>query len=359
MHATALTLALTAALCLAVGTHVQHRAVASGATRIHRLARSPLWLVGLGLIAVETVLNVIALGLAPVALIQPLGTLSLVAVVVLGLREGRAHHLTRGVVAGIALTIVSVALFVGLSSPWSTPPEAPPTRLLQVAFLLLALSGLACAIALSAVGHIVRVVSAGAVFGAVAAGAHALVHDVRADPGPGSGHDSDLGSGPGLGSLDRLGELAHAVSNVQWVLLVGILAGSVAGMWVVQTAYRNGPPETVLAGLTVIDPLVAVGIGTVLLGEYSRMPAPVVGGLVVAAVCAVVGVLLLVRAHPAVDRGSRASASTAPPTTALPPAPSSRLPSTPALPPRPPHLPAPPPAPAPHGATFTNRRSWS
>src|SRR5699024_4261635 len=120
---------------------------------------------------------------------------------------------------------------------------------------------------------IVRIVAAGAVFGAVAAGAHALIHDVRASPGLRSGLSPGFGSGlgpsSGLEALDRLGGLAHAVSNVQWVLLLGILAGSGAGMWVVQTAYRNGPPETVLAGLTVIDPLVAVGIGTVLLGEYS------------------------------------------------------------------------------------------
>ncbi|GAA4506472.1 hypothetical protein [Brevibacterium yomogidense] len=345
MHTTALTLALIAALCLAVGTHVQHRAVASGATRIHRLAHNPLWLVGLGLILLETVLNVVALGLAPVALIQPLGTLSLVAVVVLGLREGRAHHLTPGVVAGIALTIVSVALFVGLSSSWSTPPEAPPTRLLHLAFLLLALSGLCCAIALSTVGHVVRVVAAGAVFGAVAAGAHVLVHDLRAALGIGNGRG--IGNGPGLESLLRLGDMARAVGGVQWLLLGGILAGSVAGMWVVQTAYRSGPPETVLAGLTVIDPLVAVGIGTVLLGEYSRMPAPVVGGLVIAASSAVVGILLLVRAHPAVARGSRASASSVPPSPTPPPTP----------PPRPPHRPASPPVPAPHGATLTNRRS--
>src|SRR5699024_5335035 len=137
MHIAALIVALGAALCLAVGTHIQHRVLANRATRIHRLARSPLWLVGLGLIGLETVLNVIALDPAPIALSQPLGTLSLGRVGALGLWAGRAHPLTPGVIAGIALTIVSVALSVRLSSPCSTPPEAPPTRLLQLAILLL------------------------------------------------------------------------------------------------------------------------------------------------------------------------------------------------------------------------------
>lgn len=353
MHTFAITIALAAALCLAVGTHVQHRAVVSGATRINSIARSPLWLMGMGLIILETVLNVIALGLAPVALIQPLGTMSLVAVVVLGLWEGRAHHLTRGVVAGIALTIVSVALFVGLSSPWSSPPEAAPHRVLVLAFLLVAFSGLGCAIALSTIGHIVRIVCAGVVFGSVAAGAHVLVHDVRDDVVL-NGHllSGHLLDGPG--SLTLLSEIAGAVSAVHWLLLVGLVTGSVAGVWLVQTAYRSGPPETVLAGLTVIDPLVAVGIGTVLLGEYSLMPFPVICGLVIAAGSAVVGVFLLVRAHPAVDRSPRPPhlpVSTHLPVPARGPvplqvtthAPTSRRTS----------------APAPHGATLTNRRSWS
>lgn len=131
---------------------------------------------GLGLLVLETVLNVLALGLAPAALIQPLGTLSLVAVVLLGVREGRAHQLTRRVVAGIALTVVSVALFVGLSSPWSTPPEAAPTQILHLAFLLVSFSVLGCAVAVGPLGHRVRIVCAGVVFGAVAASAHVLAH---------------------------------------------------------------------------------------------------------------------------------------------------------------------------------------
>ena len=329
-YTVAIALALVAAVCLAVGTHAQHRAIAStGGSALRQAARSPLRLMGLGLLVLETVLNVLALGLAPVALIQPLGTLFLVAVVLLGVREGRAHQLTRRVVAGIALTVVSVALFVGLSSPWSTPPEAAPTQILHLAFLLVSFSVLGCAVAVSPLGHLVRIVCTGVVFGSVAAGAHVLVHEVR----------------------------AGAFSTVHGVLLVALVVGSVAGMWVVQTAYRSGPPETVLAGLTVIDPLVAVGIGALLLGEYEGLPAAVLCALVVAAAAATAGICLLVRAHPAarahpavrsapaVSHRSRASASTepsAPSSPSTPMTPSAHIThATAAL----------------HGAILTNRRS--
>lgn len=326
----AILVALAAAGCLALGTHAQHRAVASGATTLRSLTHSPLWLVGLGLIVLETVLNILALGLAPVALIQPLGALSLVAIVLLGLREGRTQHFTGRVVAGIILTVASVGLFVGLSAPWSTPPEAAPARVLLLAFLLVSFAVLAGAVAVSALGHLVRIVCGGAVFGAVAASAHVLLHDVRA-------------------ALPGRPDLLHAMSTVHWVLLGAMIAGSLAGMWIVQTAYRSGPPETVLAGLTVIDPLVAVGIGTVLLGEYSQLPVPVLSGLLAAAASAVVGVCLLVRAHPAVEQPA--------PSPPLRPAgvdPRADLSASPDL--------SPPTAssvPNVHGATLTNRRSWS
>lgn len=330
LHTFAVLVALAAVLCLALGTHAQHRAVAAGATTLRSIARSPLWLVGMGLIVLETVLNIFALGLAPVALIQPLGALSLVAVVLLGLREGRTQHFTGRVVAGIILTVASVGLFVGLSAPWSTPPEAAPARVLLLAFLLVSFAVLAGAVAVSALGHLVRIVCGGAVFGAVAASAHVLLHDVRA-------------------ALPGRPDLLHAMSTVHWVLLGAMIAGSLAGMWIVQTAYRSGPPETVLAGLTVIDPLVAVGIGTVLLGEYSQLPVPVLSGLLAAAASAVVGVCLLVRAHPAVEQPA--------PSPPLRPAgvdPRADLSASPDL--------SPPTAssvPNVHGATLTNRRSWS
>ena len=39
-----------------------------------------------------------------------------------------------------------------------------------------------------------------------------------------------------------------------------------------QTAYAVGPPDLVIAGLTVVDPIVAVGIGVLVLGEAQNAP---------------------------------------------------------------------------------------
>ncbi len=45
--------------------------------------------------------------------------------------------------------------------------------------------------------------------------------------------------------------------NVQWYTLLAILAAGGLGSWFVQSAYSGGPPDLVIAGLTVIDPMTA------------------------------------------------------------------------------------------------------
>lgn len=316
MSTFAISIAVIAALCLALGTHLQHRAVTGAAVsptamagaatppprRLARLLRSPLWLLGLGLLTLETGLNMVALGLAPVALVQPIGTLSLVAAVILGSRAwGSVRSPDRRVLGGIGLTLLSTGLFVGISAQWSTAPEVAASELLTLTFLLLGIAGLGAVVALSAVGHAARVVTAGVLFGLVATGAHALLH---AFTGAGTGLAAMLGS----------------VAPVHVVLLSGLIAGSVVGIWIVQTAYASGPPETVLAGLTVIDPLTAVLVGAAVLGEYTAMPLLVVLILLLSGTSAVAGVLLLVRVHPAVVRGE-SPGEPVPPSTTRHPAP--------------------------------------
>lgn len=352
MFTFAIGIALVAALCLALGTHLQHRVVAGRSAdaaapaspttpRAHvvrRIFRSPLWLVGLALLMLETVLNVIALGLAPVALIQPLGTLSLVAAVILSLRAARSKgtdhaktQMTKGVMAGIVITIVSVGLFVGVSAKWSIGPEASPGRLLTLGCLLMVFSAVGAAVVNSSTGHLARIACAGVLFGTVAASTHVLLFTLL-----------QAFDGAVLGP-DLLPVIFGALSAVHWFLITGLILGSITGMWVVQTAYLSGPPETVLAGLTVIDPLTAVGIGALLLGEYAPMPTPVLMTLAVVAVFAVLGVLLLVRAHPSVLRPARAPHEASVGRPARAPSTLASYRSTPAR----------------HGAAVTNERSWS
>jgi hypothetical protein len=82
------------------------------------------------------------------------------------------------------------------------------------------------------------------------------------------------------------------------VCLVGLVAAALLGGYFVQTAYSVGSPDLVIAGLTVIDPLVAIAIAIAVLGEADRFPPFAIAGLGVGGALAVVGVILLARHHP-------------------------------------------------------------
>jgi EamA domain-containing membrane protein RarD len=83
------------------------------------------------------------------------------------------------------------------------------------------------------------------------------------------------------------------------VCFVGLVAAALLGSYFVQTAYSTGSPSVVVAGLTVIDPMVGVTIGIVVLGEAAAAPwwAAIVFAL--AGLVAVLGVYRLSRHTPA------------------------------------------------------------
>jgi hypothetical protein len=78
-----------------------------------------------------------------------------------------------------------------------------------------------------------------------------------------------------------------------------------------QQAHASAPSEVVLASPTVIDPLVAAGIGAVVLGEAAGA-APAVGALLVCAACAGGGVIGLARTTPRPHRRPPQSGTTPP-----------------------------------------------
>ena len=65
--------------------------------------------------------------------------------------------------------------------------------------------------------------------------------------------------------------------------IVGVVVAASLGGYFVQNAYSSGSADLVIAGLTVVDPIVAVGIGVIVLGEASGAPWCAVLGFVVAA----------------------------------------------------------------------------
>src|SRR5690606_4257869 len=91
--------------------------------------------------------------------------------------------------------------------------------------------------------------------------------------------------------------------ELEWltvVCIVALVAAAAVGAYFVQSAYSSGPPDLVIAGLTVIDPIVAVLIGALVLGEADAAPVPVLIMFAIAGAIAVVGVFGLARYHPQV-----------------------------------------------------------
>ena len=87
---------------------------------------------------------------------------------------------------------------------------------------------------------------------------------------------------------------------------IAYIAGA-GGLYLVQTAYAVGPPDLVIAGLTVVDPIVAVGIGVLVLKEADGAPWWAGPAFLVMGAVAVFGVFQLARHHPevAAREGSR------------------------------------------------------
>jgi len=67
------------------------------------------------------------------------------------------------------------------------------------------------------------------------------------------------------------------------------------GGWFMQQSYAAGPPQLAVASVTVVDPIVAVLIGVVLLGEATGVPWWIGAGELIAGAIAIAGVIALAR----------------------------------------------------------------
>lgn len=307
----AIVLAVLGAGCFAGAAVLQHRAVTAEQPRtgddglsmsgLRSVTRQPGWLAGLVLAALGTTLHAVALVLAPLSVVQPIGVLAVpIAVLLTALRTSRRPG--TGVFVGVAVCLVGVALFVGTAAGTavSSPPPGQATLIagLIVAAVVVALGGFG--LARSGWARCVACATAGAVaFGLVSALVRAVSQSVL--------HDD-----VGLLDLPVLAAVA------------GALAAVLIGGWLVQQAFASGPPEVVVACLTVVDPIVAVLLGAVLLGEGAATSVDTWLLLAGAAATATVGVIVLARHHP--DAAARRT-NGVPPTEVTEP-------SAPAAPPR-------------------------
>ena len=96
---------------------VQTRSSVTGRVKLARLARSRTWQAGVLLGVTGTALHLTALSLAPLAVVQPLGVLSLVLTVL----AGRGAATSRRIRVAAAVVCVAVAGFVLTSASAPTP----------------------------------------------------------------------------------------------------------------------------------------------------------------------------------------------------------------------------------------------
>jgi Magnesium transporter NIPA len=284
----AVLLAVLGACFLAFGAQRQGSAVkadtgglALSSHGMLRLIRSPRWMFGLLLLATGMVMNAIALVSAPLTVVQPIGAIALVITTIVNAKD-QGLSINRATVVAISACVTGSALFVVLAvNVTQENHHVSGSDELTIVLLLALAVGLFGSLALMfkhRMSAFIYILGAGVLFGFVAVltriiGKHLL------DPN-------------GLGLL-----------NVQWYAVVAIAAAGVLGSWFVQSAYSGGPPDLVIAGLTVIDPIVGIAIGIAILGELRPdVHAVMAIAMGTAASLAIVGVIALSRHHPEVTK---------------------------------------------------------
>ncbi|WP_344874615.1 hypothetical protein [Allokutzneria multivorans] len=274
MELTVLAVALAAlgACCYAGAARLQHSAVRASSTgeslkmaSLLGLLRDRRWLTGLSLLVGGTVLHAVAVAIGPLIVVQPVGVLALVLAAVLDARQS-GEPLTAQRLAPVLTATLGMGLFVALAAGNATsslPPLTAATDALLITVGLLAVLGLVGALSSKGLRCLALGVAGGVSYGLISVLIRLVAQRFQLS-----------------GEIDPL-----AVLGVAGALLVG--------GWCVQQAYASGPPHMVVACLTVLDPLVAVGMGVGLLGEAAgTSPAVAVLELACAAV-ALAGVTLI------------------------------------------------------------------
>ncbi len=288
-QAAGIPIALLGAVFLSLGAQFQHAGVSSvershgsgnkaglSLKQLLRLLGRPSWVIGTVMLGLAIVLQLISLGLAPLLVVQPLGALALVITSIVNARHNNVK-LDKKSIRAIVMCVGGVGLFVTFAA--FTATERPITeRQLLIILAILAAIVLLLAVAFGVLrkrfGAIFYILAAGVLYGFVATLAKVVLNRIQ-------------------------------TGNFEWLTVlcvVALLAATVLGAYFVQTAYSVGSPDLVIAGLTVVDPMVAVAVGIIVLGEASQAPLYAVIAFVISGIIAVLGVFQLAKHHPQTHR---------------------------------------------------------
>lgn len=277
-------LALVGAVFLSLGAQFQHRGVATveantvevtGGLNPRQLAlllARPSWVFGTLMLGLAIVFQLSSLVFAPIIVVQPLGAVALVITSILNAWVSKVTLNRKSIIAicmcvgGVGL-FVTVAAFTAVDKPVTDGNLVTILVVLGAVLLVFALTFVYLRTRFKAIFYII---CAGVLYGFVATLAKVIIN--RAQHG-----------------------------NFEWLTLtcvVGLILGAALGAYFVQNAYASGPPDLAIAGLTVVDPLVAVGIGIVVLDEASQAPPWAAIAFIVAGIIAIWGVFILAKYHP-------------------------------------------------------------
>jgi len=277
---------------MSFGAQYQHRGVtkverlsgqeaAKGLTggQLYRLLSRPSWVVGTVMLILAIVCQLGALSVAPLIVVQPLGAVSLVITTLLNARIS-GHAPTRRSAIAIVACVGGIFVFVLIAAIFATERDVTQGDLIIILALLGVLIVVFAAMWIwlrKKMGALFYIMAAGVVYGFVATLAKVVIKRLQA-------------------------------GQFEWltlICLIALLAATGVGAYFVQTAYASGPPDLVIAGLTVVDPIVAVLIGLLVLGEAASAPIWAFVGFIIAGALAIWGVVQLARHHPQVVNDSR------------------------------------------------------
>jgi len=278
-------IALLGAVFLSIGAQLQHRGVSkvdgthavgakSGLSmgQLGLLIRRPSWVVGTLLLTLAIVIQLISLGFAPLIVVQPLGVVAMVLTNVINSRVNGIAPDAR-VRGSIALAVLGIGIFVAFSAVYAFERALSEEQLLFIMWLLVAVIVVVVAVFVifrQRLRAMFYIVAAGTLYGFVVTITKVLINRWQ----------------------------SNQVDAFMILCLAGLIVAALLGGYFVQTAYSVGSPDLVIAGLTVIDPLVAVAIAITVLGEADRFPPFALAGLAVGGALSVIGVVLLARHHP-------------------------------------------------------------
>lgn len=292
-------LVLIGSFCFALSAHLQHRAVDTHlGGNVHKeqmsfrsflqAVRSTRWMLGLVLLGVSAVFQIVALSMAPLSVVQPLGLLAFPWSVLLAARATRTWVPPR-IQLAVAVTVAATLAFTIVTSIHaSAGSDLVIRRVVIGALVVYAVVGL-----FSTLGgrgpykwRSLFWSSGGALFyGLEASLVKSIIEYVRSHTWP--------------------------YSAAIYGIVVALVVGAVAAGWLIQQGYATGPAEIVVGSMTVTSPVVAVAFGILVLGEGVGITPTAAALMMALGAVAIAGVIALARFHPTHHHGGHGLGSTA------------------------------------------------